>query len=60
MTVTTQPDRRVWLLDRSGTDLHLLETGFTGPEHHRLNDGGWDSDVIPALRRVLGEDPPTG
>ena len=41
--------------DDGGTDLYLLETGFAGPENHRLNDGGWDSDVIPALRRVLGE-----
>ena len=41
--------------DDGGTDLHLMETGFTGPENHRLNDRGWDGDVIPALRRVLGE-----
>jgi hypothetical protein len=46
--------------DDGGTDLHLLETGFTGPEDHRLNSGGWDGDVIPALRRVLGEAEPTG
>ena len=38
-----------------GTDLHLLETGFTTPDEHRMNDGGWDGDVLPALRRVLGE-----
>jgi uncharacterized protein YndB with AHSA1/START domain len=47
-----------WALEArpdGGTDLHLLETGFTGPDNHRLNDGGWDADVIPALRRVLGE-----
>lgn len=42
--------------DDGGTDLYLLETGFIGPENHRLNDDGWDGDVIPALRRVLGED----
>ena len=50
-----------WALEAredGGTDLHLLETGFTGPDNHRQNSGGWDSDVIPALRRVLGE-PPT-
>ena len=41
--------------DDGGTDLHLLETGFADPEDYRLNDAGWDSDVIPALRRVLGE-----
>jgi hypothetical protein len=40
---------------RAGTDLHLFESGFTGPDDHRLNDGGWDGDVIPALRRRLGE-----
>lgn len=44
--------------DGGGTDLHLLETGFISPENHRLNDDGWDGDVIPALRRVLGEDAP--
>jgi uncharacterized protein YndB with AHSA1/START domain len=51
-----------WLLvarDDGGTDLHLLETGFTGPREFRLNDAGWDGDVIPALRRVLGEGEPS-
>jgi len=38
-----------------GTDLHLLESGFSGPEDHRMNDTGWDGDVLPGLRRVLGE-----
>jgi uncharacterized protein YndB with AHSA1/START domain len=36
-----------------GTDLHLLESGFTEDEGFRMNDGGWDGDVLPALERVL-------
>ena len=40
-----------------GTDLHLFESGFTGPDHHRQNSGGWDTDVSPALRQALGEAP---
>lgn len=50
--------RTEWVVmprDDGGTDLHLFESGFTGPDDHRLNDGGWDSDVIPALRRHLRE-----
>jgi uncharacterized protein YndB with AHSA1/START domain len=38
-----------------GTDLHLLETGFTDPAEWRENSAGWDSDVLAGLRRVLGE-----
>lgn len=52
--------RTEWaLVPRSdgGTDLRLLETGFTKPDDHRMNDGGWDGDVLPTLRRVLGEAP---
>lgn len=44
-------------LEDGGTNLHLLETGFRGPDGHRLNEAGWDSDVLPALRRHLGEEP---
>jgi uncharacterized protein YndB with AHSA1/START domain len=67
---TTAPDialddatellRTEWALEAredGGTDVHLLETGFTGPDNHRQNSGGWDSDVSPALRRALGEAP---
>ncbi len=43
--------------DDGGTNLHLLETGFSEPTGHKMNDEGWDSDVLPALRRHLGEDP---
>jgi uncharacterized protein YndB with AHSA1/START domain len=38
-----------------GTDVHLLETGFRGPDNHRQNSDGWDSDIAPALRRHFGE-----
>jgi uncharacterized protein YndB with AHSA1/START domain len=50
--------RTEWVLEArdGGTNLHLLETGFRGPKDHALNDHGWDGDVIPALRRHLGED----
>jgi uncharacterized protein YndB with AHSA1/START domain len=44
--------------DDGGTNLLLLETGFRGPKDHDLNSGGWDGDVIPALRVVLGEPAP--
>jgi uncharacterized protein YndB with AHSA1/START domain len=50
-----------WLFEPSadgGTVLRLLETGFTGPgarEGFEMNSSGWDSDVIPGLRKVLGE-----
>lgn len=42
--------------DDGGTDVHLLETGFRGPDNHRQNRDGWDRDVAPVLRRHLGED----
>jgi uncharacterized protein YndB with AHSA1/START domain len=38
-----------------GTDLHLLETGFTDATEFGQNSGGWDGDVLPGLRRHLGE-----
>jgi uncharacterized protein YndB with AHSA1/START domain len=38
-----------------GTDLHLFESGFTEPTGFAMNSGGWDGDVVPALRRHLGE-----
>lgn len=50
--------RTEWFIeprDDGGTNLHLLETGFRGPKEHALNDEGWDGDVIPSLRRHLGE-----
>lgn len=50
--------RTEWVLSPradGGTDLHLLETGFRQPTEHRANDEGWDGDVIPGLRRHLGE-----
>ncbi|HET7727420.1 MAG TPA: SRPBCC domain-containing protein [Candidatus Limnocylindrales bacterium] len=45
-----------WFLEPTedgGTNLHLLETGFRGPDNHRENSGGWERDVIPVLRRRL-------
>jgi hypothetical protein len=42
-----------------GTTVNLLETGHTEPEGYAMNDGGWDSDVIAGLRRVLGEPAPS-
>jgi len=38
-----------------GTALDLLETGFMGPDEFRDNSTGWDADVLPALRKLLGE-----
>ncbi len=38
-----------------GTDLHLYESGFTEPTGFDMNSGGWDGDVLPALRKHLGE-----
>jgi hypothetical protein len=34
-------------------DLHLLESGFLGPDSHRDNFQGWDVEVLPVLRRFL-------
>ena len=50
--------RTEWFLaprDDGGTDLRLVESGFAGPEDFGMNDGGWDGDVVPGLRRHLGE-----
>jgi uncharacterized protein YndB with AHSA1/START domain len=50
--------RTEWLFARradGGTSLQLFESGFRDAENHRLNHEGWDADVLPALRRVLGE-----
>ncbi len=40
--------------DDGGTDLNLLETGFTGPDPMRDNAGGWEQ-ILPTLRAHLGE-----
>jgi uncharacterized protein YndB with AHSA1/START domain len=50
--------RTEWALvprEDGGTDLHLFETGFIEPTGFGMNSGGWDGDVLPALRRHLGE-----
>lgn len=55
------PIRTEWVLaarEDGGTDLTILETGFTDEEGFRMNDGGYDGDVIPGLRRLLGEGDP--
>ena len=49
--------RTEWVLvprEDGGTDLHLLETGFTGPASLNDNAGGWEQ-IIPTLRSHLGE-----
>jgi len=51
--------RTQWFLESSadgGTQVHLFESGFRGPENHRENSAGWDGDVIPKLRAQLGDD----
>jgi len=50
--------RTEWTLvprEDGGTDLHLYESGFTEPTGFGMNSGGWDGDILPALRRHLGE-----
>ena len=50
--------RTEWTLvprEDGGTDLHLFESGFTEPTGFGMNSGGWDGDILPALRRHLGE-----
>jgi uncharacterized protein YndB with AHSA1/START domain len=51
--------RTEWVVvpaDGGGTDVHLLETGFRGPEHHGENTEGWDTLVAGSLGQFLGED----
>ncbi len=38
-----------------GTTVNLLETGHRSADGYDMADGGWGSDVIAGLRRVLGE-----
>lgn len=48
-----------WLLESreaGGTTLHLMESGFIGPESHGDNSGGWDGEVLPNLVRLLDGD----
>jgi uncharacterized protein YndB with AHSA1/START domain len=50
--------RTEWFLqdgEEGGTIVHLFESGFIGPENHRENSLGWDTDVEPVLRKHLGE-----
>jgi uncharacterized protein YndB with AHSA1/START domain len=48
-----------WLFvarDDGGTDLRLLETGFTGPAKHGDNTEGW-AEILPALERLVDGPP---
>jgi len=50
-----QPLTTEWLfmeLPEGGTELRLLETGFTGPDKHADNTRGW-SEILPDLERVV-------
>lgn len=38
-----------------GTDLHLMESGPFDEAGWKANAGGWSSDVIAGIRKVLGE-----
>ena len=38
-----------------GTDLHLMESGPFDQTGWETNAGGWNSDVIAGIRKVLGE-----
>ena len=52
--------RTEWVLEAregGGTNLHLLETGFSGPGNFKQNSDGWDTDVEPVLRAHLHELP---
>jgi uncharacterized protein YndB with AHSA1/START domain len=54
----TQVLRTEWTLvprEDGGTDLHLFESGFTDATEFGQNGGGWDDDVLPGLRKHLGE-----
>ena len=49
-----------WLLEErsgSGTTLHLMESGFTGPAKYEDNRGGWDDEVLPGLVRLVEGEP---
>jgi len=49
--------RTEWVLvprEDGGTDLHLLETGFSGPGSMHDNEGGWEQ-IVALLRAHLGE-----
>jgi uncharacterized protein YndB with AHSA1/START domain len=46
-----------WFLvprDDGGTNLHLLESEFSGPVSYKENATGWD-EMLPTLQRHLGE-----
>ena len=55
----TQPLQTEWLFlatEDGGTELRLLESGFTGPAKHADNEGGW-GEILPALERLVNGDP---
>lgn len=53
----TQVLRTEWTFtarEDGGTDLTLLETGFTSEHEFAMNDAGWD-EVLGGMRAVVGE-----
>jgi uncharacterized protein YndB with AHSA1/START domain len=57
----TQPLLVEWVLQEregGGTDLHLMESGFTGPKKYADNSEGWTDEVLPLLEKLV--DGPTG
>jgi uncharacterized protein YndB with AHSA1/START domain len=57
-----QPLLVEWVLQEregGGTDLHLLESGFTGPKMHADNSEGWTDEVLPALVKLIDGESPT-
>jgi uncharacterized protein YndB with AHSA1/START domain len=56
-----QPLLVEWVLQEregGGTDLHLMESGFTGPKKYADNTEGWTDEVLPLLVKLV--DGPTG
>jgi len=57
----TQPLLVEWVLQEredGGTDLHLMESGFTGPKKYADNAEGWTDEVLPLFAKHV--DGPSG
>jgi uncharacterized protein YndB with AHSA1/START domain len=51
-----QPLLVEWVLqarEDGGTDLQMMESGFTGPQKHADNSEGWDVEVLPLLVKLV-------